>query len=258
MPYIGICDVASSDQIRYLLQYFLEDSSHCLMAGVMMSRKTLYGLPTKWADIFPKKETIKDIFSFSDPRLMNTIHYADYEVGDERDRSLRLTLECVEENYGGPHLDAIQLDMIWPSTRELIRFRHSSPTQVVLQVGEKAMAMCGDDPIKVCERLNDYGKTIDYVLFDKSMGKGKGMDASLLATYVGALASDCPHLLPAVAGGIGPSSMHLVEPLMRAYPSISMDMQSKVRKSGDAKDPIDLWMAGEAVRQAIVMSSRLG
>ena len=248
-PYIGICDVANADQASHFVEQIPPDFSHDVMIGVMMSRKTLYGLPTKWSEIFPKKETIKDIF-IPDRRALNTIHYADYDVGTSRDTHLATTLSHVA-SYGGAHLNAIQLDMIWPSRHELAFFRRISGIPIVLQVGSNAMAECGNDPIEVARRLETYGDSIDCVLFDKSMGEGKGMDAALLSTFLGAMVADCPHLLPAVAGGLGPTSMYPVEPLWRAYHNLSMDMQSKVRPSGDKKDPIDKEMAAEALRMAV-------
>jgi hypothetical protein len=236
-PYIGICDFTDQKQSEAMLKLFPPNFSHDLMVGVMMSRKTLFGQPTKWADVFPKKETIKDIF-IDDPRAFNTIHYADYETGQDRDWSLRLTLEPVVE-YGGSYLRAIQLDMIWPDVGELKRHRRSCAIPIILQVGADAMKLCGDDPLRVRDKLAEYGDTIDYVLFDKSMGRGKGMDAALLAQYVGVLVSDLPHLMPAVGGGLGPDTMHLGAPLISAFRQLSIDAQGQMRSSGDIMHPIE-------------------
>ena len=52
--YIGVTDVASVEQAwklaQTLAEYNLPDV--VLMVGLMMSHKTLNGLPTKWSDIF--------------------------------------------------------------------------------------------------------------------------------------------------------------------------------------------------------------
>lgn len=253
-PYIGICDFTAREQSERLCTLLPNDFSHKLMVGVMMSYKTLNGLPTKWSNVFPPKKSIASIF-IDDRRVMNTIHYADYAVGVGADRELGETLTKVQ-SYGGQFLDAIQLDMIWPDPDQLGKFHDRFDIPIVLQVGENAMKECGDDPFLVCDRLKLYGDSVDYVLFDKSMGKGKGMDAVLLSRYVGALLSACPQLAPAVAGGLGPTSMDLVAPLIRAYPHISIDAQSKLRANGDAKDPIDWEMAERYLTQAVALFSK--
>jgi hypothetical protein len=253
-PYIGICDFTAPEQSERLLALMPENFSHDLMVGVMMSRKTLYDIPSQWTTVFPKKETIAGIF-VPDLRAMNTIHYADYDVGDARDRSLADTLARVQ-SYGGPNLDAIQLDMIWPDSTQILRFRERFNIPIVLQVGGNAMRHCGDDPIRVCQRLALYDKSIEYVLFDKSMGQGKGMDAPLLSVYVEALRSRLPTLMPAVGGGLGPHTMHLVESLTRAYPHISTGMQGQMRSSGDIRFPIEWDRAESAFKQAIALFPR--
>lgn len=234
-----------------MVSYFPVQFSHDLMVGVMMSGKTLKGLPTKWADVFPKKELIKDIF-IEHPRVLNTIHYADYEVGKKRDVALARTLAQVV-HYGGAHLHAIQLDMIWPDPAELLTFRQQYNLPIVLQVGADAMKLEGDDPLRVCARLHAYKDSIDCVLFDKSMGQGKGMDAAILTTYVRALTANCPHLHPAVGGGLGPQTMYLVPSLVGFFPDISIDAQGRLRTDGRLETPIDWGYARSYLKQAIAL-----
>lgn len=250
-PYIGICDFTAPEQAERLLSFLPPHFSHDLMVGVMMSRKTLYDIPSQWTNVFPKKESIAGIF-VPDMRAINTIHYADYDIGDDRDRSLADTLARVQ-SYGGPYLDAIQLDMIWPDSVEVRRFHERFDIPIVLQVGSKAMQQCGDDPIRVCQRLALYDNSIDHVLFDKSGGEGKGMDAPLLGTYIEAMRSRLPDLMPAVGGGLGPFTMHLVKPLTVLYPHLSMDMQGQMRSSGSIKFPIEWDRAESAYKQAIAL-----
>ena len=45
------------------------------------------------------------------------------------------------------------------------------------------------------------------------------------------------------AGGLGPESVGLVEPLYREFPDLSIDAQGKLRPSGSALHPIDWDMA---------------
>lgn len=250
-PYIGICDFTDPAQTTRLLAHMPSDFSHQLMVGVMMSRKTLNDIPSKWSDVFPKKESLHEIF-IEDERVLNTIRYADYEVGINRDLALAETLARVVE-YGGPHLGAIQLDMIWPDPEELKIFHETHGIPIVLQVGSNAMAFCGESTLATCARLNLYDDSIEAVLFGRSMGQGKGMDVDLLARYVGVMESECHYLLPAVAGGLGPTSLDLVRSLVSAYPNLSINAQSRLRTSGNALNPINWDMAESYFRQAIAM-----
>lgn len=57
--YIGITDFTDVAQATAMKEVFsrLKDqkTNRILHVGVMMSYKTLHGLPTKWTDAFPKK-----------------------------------------------------------------------------------------------------------------------------------------------------------------------------------------------------------
>lgn len=146
--------------------------------------------------------------------------------------------------------------MIWTDPIELKKFCEEFNIPIVLQVGTNAMNACNDDPVATCERLKSYGNAIDAVLFDKSMGGGKGMDAYLLAKYIGVLVADCPYFVPAVGGGLGPASVGLLWALVSAYPNISFDAQSKLRPSGHKKDPLDMAHAKSYLRQSVAMLTK--
>lgn len=93
-PYIGVCDVASAEQARRLVDLVPYGFSHGVMIGVMMTYKTLNGIPCEWTDVFPKNEDVGAIF-IADPRALNTIHYADYAVEAKADHGLAKTLARV-------------------------------------------------------------------------------------------------------------------------------------------------------------------
>lgn len=218
-----------------------------LMLGLMMSRKTLRGIPSRWTDIFPKKKTIASIF-VDHPAAYNCVHYADYD--DET--TLTDLLEARE--WGGLHLRALQLDMIWPDPAMLKEFRRIHPEiELVLQVGGKALDAEENDSKKVSARIAGYDRVIDYVLLDKSMGKGKGLDAKFLAPFVERIERDLPDLGIAVAGGLGPDSVELLRPLLADRPYLSFDAQSKLRPSGNAEDPLELLFAWWYVQDAIML-----
>lgn len=250
LPYIGITDFMTREQTLASLSLFQSLSGgnipHKLMIGVMMSYKTLRGLDTKWTKAFPTNAQIADIF-VDNPLAFNTLHYADYTNTDVS-RSLRDAI-----GYGGADINALQLDMVWPEPDDIAQAVQASGKQisVILQIGQNAMLEAGDSPTEVLKKLESYVDVIDGVLFDKSMGQGKVMDVNVLLGYVSAIYEHMPKLRVAVAGGLGPFTMDVVEPLISHYPDLSIDAQGRLRPSGSALDPIDWVLANKYLEEAV-------
>lgn len=248
--YIGICDVPSAEKAKRALDFFsrlclASASDRKLMIGVMMSRKTITGIQSKWASVWPKKEEVASIF-VDHPRAFNTLHYADYDDNTYFEH----LLEAVR--WGGKNLHALQLDMVWPRFGMIRLLREIHPDlKIVLQVNANALAQMDDKPIIVVQQLARYGDSVDYVLLDKSHGKGLGMDAEGLLPFAMAIAEDLPNMGIAVAGGLGPETMDLVIPIVREFPNVSIDAQGRLRPSGNAMDPIDWNMADKYLVEAV-------
>ncbi len=240
-PYIGITDFTSFEQVQEMLMVFNnhlpKTSNRKLHVGVMMSYKTFRGIQSKWQNVWPPKETISEIFS-SD-QTYNCLHYADYDGRTD----FRILSQAIF--YGGTHLHALQLDMIWPDPGQVASGVHTSRRQVevILQIGKNALHEAGNNPQTVVEKLSDYEGVIHRVLLDKSMGKGLGMDAGSLIPFALAIREAFPSLGIGTAGGLGPTTIHLVEPLVNEFPDLSIDAQGKLRPSGNAQDPINWKMA---------------
>lgn len=254
MHYIGICDFPSGGQTLDTARLFDDlRRSHQLnsklMVGVMMSFKTLNGEPSKWSAAWPKNEEVADIF-VDHPAVMNTLHFADYDGNT----TLWHLLQAAK--FGGPRLHAIQLDMIWPPDVIVKGLRRKFPdVQVVLQINTKALEAVDNDPDTLVEWLKKYGDLLDYVLLDKSHGRGVGMDAQGLLPFVRAISDRLPKLEVGVAGGLGPSTMDLLLPVVHEFPNVNIDAQGKLRSSGNALDPIDWEMAHEYLREAVTIFS---
>lgn len=199
--------------------------------GVMMSYKTLNGIETKWSEAFPANSSIRNIW-VDDPDAYNVLHYADYA-----NNPLLPNLEKAMVFAEG--CDAIQLDMVWPNPHDLLDFRSSYPdTKIIIQVNSKALERCWGNR-EVAGYLQMYGDTIDVALLDMSMGSGRSMDPLLLQELAEQIIETCPHLSIAAAGGLGPETLHLADPLFVTEPALSIDAQSKLRPSGNALDPLD-------------------
>lgn len=249
--YIGITDFTTKDETERILDFARKNipssSETRIMIGVMMSYKTLNGIDTKWANVFPDNDAVADIF-IKDPLLMNTLHYADYAEVDFEVNLSKATL------LSGKNLDAIQLDMVWPDVNVLKRYRELYPNiEIVLQINSVALDMCGNNERLVSKKIAKYGESINYVLLDLSMGKGKKMDTDLLSKYTHQIKEDHPQLKLTFAGGLGPYTIDLIDPIIDLFgKDISIDAQGQLRESGSALlDPIEWNRAEEYLEKSI-------
>ena len=252
-PYVGITDFENGSQARNMVELVPYNHRRSIMVGIMMSYKTLRGIPTSkgWEKIWPKPGEIDDIF-IDHPRALNTLHYADYDGKTSYDDLFAAVAFC------GRNIKAIQLDMIWPSPSlvlELVGSPVSLP--VILQIGQNAFDRIANDPRQMIRRLAEYSmngcSALSGVLLDRSMGKGKGMDAKSLRPFIEILFKERPDLRIAVAGGLGPTTLDLVRPLMDEFPDLSIDAQGQLRDDGDSTKPINWLRAHDYIRKSLEM-----
>src|SRR5689334_5994763 len=117
VPYIGVTDFASHDQVLQAVACVPEHVNRRLHVGVMMSYKTLNNIPTKtgWEYIWPDEKQMHEIFQ-PHPKVFNVLHYADYDQP-----YLTETADLIRGcHMAGPHLQGLQLDMIWPKASTLM------------------------------------------------------------------------------------------------------------------------------------------
>jgi hypothetical protein len=251
-PYIGITDFTDSSQILAMAKVFSEKkptkSKHMLQAGVMMSQKTLNDLPTKSAAFYPKNEEVAGVFgsvSAIYPSVYTCLHYEDqdYMTG------YRDLLKAV--GYAGPYLDAMQLDMTWPNPAmisTLLR-AHSRPVEVILKIGKFALESELNDPDRIVRSVAEYmeitgGPVIHRVMLDRS---GKGFDpikANELLPHLRTISKEFPTLGLGVAGGLGPRTVDLVQPVLEEFPDVSVDARACLRShTPNVMFPIDWELA---------------
>jgi hypothetical protein len=255
-PYIGITDFTSAQQVRAMAKVFAAylpaGSDRVLHAGVMCSYSTLYGMPTKWRDSFPPSGSIASIFGCGGcdgcDDVYNVLHYADYDLRPGLGYTVAELIAL-----GGPGINALQLDMPWPDPDELAKGLDEAgeSVEVILQIGVRSLEECRDDPLVVAARLGEYVGLVDRVLLDRSMGQGRGMDAVALLPFARIIRDRFPGIGIGAAGGLGPDTLHLIEPLASEFPNLSIDAQSRLRPSGSALDPIDWEMAIQYLANAL-------
>ncbi|PJC25069.1 MAG: hypothetical protein CO056_02265 [Candidatus Tagabacteria bacterium CG_4_9_14_0_2_um_filter_41_11] len=171
---------------------------------------------------------IAEIFC-KDSRILNLIHY-----NTKNTDLLSVQLATLTELVGPLQFDGFQLNIAWPPPLELLSYKCLYPDKkFVLQVGSSAFEAIENSPDKLAERLILYIGLIDYVLLDFSGGKGLILDAEKLRPYLRVVVKTTKNVGIGVAGGLGPSTMHLIEPLLDEFPSLCIDAEGKLRDEYD-------------------------
>ncbi len=229
-PYVGVTGFVSRAEVNEALAMVPRGSTRRLMVGVLMSSKTLAGQTNKWPGRYPKKEAVADIF-VDDPRALNLIHY-------NTDDPLALCKQLREiTELASPYLDGFQLNIAWPSVSQIENYAMIYPDKfLLLQIGGKAMAVV--ESMEHFEYLvGSYLPWLDAILIDPSGGKGKPLDTTKGAEYLRSI-PEYWGIGIGIAGGLGPSALDLIDPLIPEFPDLSIDAEGRLRtpKPEDALD----------------------
>ncbi len=218
-------------------------SSRLLMAGVLASSRTLKGLENRWPSRYPDVNSIAAILP-SHPLALNLVHYNTEEPESLCQQLLELT------SLGGPNLHGYQLNLAWPPVTELSRYRsHFPEMKVVLQISQKSLEMVGYLTQNLVEKLaQEYSGLVDYALLDRSAGYGIPLDPQWTAEHLEVMQEANLGLGLGVAGGLSPSTLDLVEPLINDFPELSIDAESLLR---DKDDRLDIGRAKDYIGRAL-------
>ncbi len=252
-PYIGITGFMAREEVQSVLDIIPKDSQRLLMIGVLASQKTLIGVTNKYPNRYPHRNQIAHIFPMPhlNPSALNLVHY------NTKDPTTLLAQMKEVTEVGGPNFKGFQLNMAWPPVETLLKYRYWCPwgTKIVLQVGSHAFEVAGrHSPDLLAKQVHEYSTMINYVLLDLSGGLGMSLDAKKLRPYLDALKSKIDSDIGiGVAGGLSPTTLHLIEPLLEDFPDLCIDAEGRLR---DKDDNLDLNLAGDYVRQALSMFGR--
>jgi hypothetical protein len=244
-PYVGVTGFMHSDEVAALLATVPAHSRYRLMVGVLMSSKTLRGDANSWPGRYPKAETVASLFP-DDERALNLVHYSTDE---------RLTLHTQLEQVawlGGMHCDGIQLNMAWPNFNDIVNFRLAHPDlYIVLQIGKRAMERVESLP-RFAEQINFYAEAVDAILIDPSGGRGVPLDVAPTSQFLCAVRHAHREIGIGIAGGLGPHSLHLLQPFALMFDDLSCDAEGRLRKSEEG-DSLDLSAATAYAEAAFAM-----
>jgi len=245
--YIGITGFTSPHEVSALVDLIPPESYRKLMVGVCATWKSLNYIPMKpkWAKQTPSPDRISSIF-LDHLSVINLVHYST----DHQDTLLEQMRRIID--YAGPNLHGFQLNIPWPNIEQLagLVFRSDYPYRVVLQISQKAMDAVGQKPQGLISMLKQYVGLIDDILIDLSGGTGKPLDTELVRDLLMAVAEKGWDIGLGAAGGLGPYSLDLVEPLLIDFPNLNIDAQGRLRNQNN---DLDIGLAQEYLRKAFNM-----
>lgn len=241
-PYIGITGFTHRDQINAVVHDALPaDTDRLVMAGLLVSNRTLKGETNKWPNRYPRPELLKNIF----PRyncLLNLIHFNTKEPEKLLDDMVRA------QDMVGPNCDGFQLNIAWPDPRILEQYKKTAFRNkvVVLQCGGKAIEEVGKAS-NLAMRLRFYDGLADYVLVDPSGGYGKDFNYAAMYSMLEWLYRDAPKKMGiGIAGGLSPDNLDRLRPLLEEF-EFSIDAEGKLRHPDDT---LDMATASNYLRKA--------
>ena len=86
-----------------------------------------------------------------------------------------------------------------------------------------------DDPIRLVNRVRKYQGLVNYVLLDPSGGTGRLFNPEELKKFLGRLYEAQLDLSYGVAGGLSPTTLNLLESLVKEFPNLSIDAEGRLR-----------------------------
>ena len=234
-PYVGITGFTFAKQVDFILQDVPREEFgfYQLMAGILVSSKTLRGQSNRHPERFPKIGDVHSII-FPDPHVLWLIHF---HAEDTRNLDAELGETLL---HASPHCHGVQLNVAWPDVFSVDRLWSSLvPTRkqarIVLQIGQKAMDQASNLPAEIARRVCVYASMgiITDVLIDPSGGTGKLFDLDAAMQILLAIDERCPTLNLGIAGGLSAETLHQLDTLVPLFPGLNIDAEGKLRDSQD-------------------------
>jgi hypothetical protein len=224
--YFGITGATTEEQVKTILKVMPANPNHKLMLGILVSDKTMVGIPGT-----PRYADLKDIFKIfsEDPRVLNFIHF---NIHDQR--NLLLDITTLATIYR-ERLHGFQLNMRWPDWVVIERFKEKFPDKkIVIQMERKDFEQYYI-PKKMAEKLMIYNKTVEYVILDMSMGEGRKMNPEKILPYARAI-SKTSNLNIVFAGGLCAENLDMLIPIKKEFPNMSIDAEGQLMNAFGALD----------------------
>lgn len=225
--YIGITGFMTREEVETMLSLMPLTSERLLMVGILANWKTMQGFKSEGGR-HPNIENIKKIF-VSHPAALNLIHYSTKKI-DSLCEQLAQLAKLSDNNLHG-----FQLNIVWPPKDELSRYRSIYPHhKIIMTIGDRAIRDVGNSPYLLTSKISEYEGLIDYILLDRSLGYGIPIDPKFMRKYVTILHVADLTMGIAIAGGLSPTTLGVIEPLIKDFPDLSIDAENNLRNQDDS------------------------
>lgn len=245
-PYIGVTGFMSRAEVDAVLTAIPAGAERMLMIGVLVSSKTMRGIPNKWPNRYPSVDQIAGIFP-NHPLALNLVHFNTKDPNELLSQMLEVT-KLAGENFHG-----FQLNIKWPDPHILWKYKERYPEKIiVLQCGETALEEFHWDPIVLASVVSvNYESYCEYVLIDPSGGLGKALNPHKGLEYLQQLNARTDKMGFGIAGGLSPTTLEdLMGPIAKVYPNTSIDAEGRLR---DSNDNLDVAVAKDFVSKAYAL-----
>ncbi len=228
IPYIGITGIVTAGDLATVRECCaLMPPSHRLMAGVLVSAKTLRGEATA-SRRYPAAAQVEAILSScSRHGAWPAVHY------NTRATESVLALELALLSRMFPSMRGLQLNVARPDPDAVAYFAKTRPAvEVIVQINRGAF---GEAPVPVdAVRYAQQYDGVRHALLDLSGGEGSAVDVSFAARVARGwrVFAAAPRL--GVAGGFGPDSREVLASLREEigaepFAGLSFDAESRLR-----------------------------
>ncbi len=227
-PYIGITGIVTPGDVATIASCVaLAPASHRLMAGVLVSAKTLRGERVT-SRRYPHASRVEALLAgCAEAGAWPVVHYNTRAEGEVF--GLELALLCSLF----PSLRGVQLNVATPDHRVVADFVRSHPgVEVIVQINRAALCAT-PRPVDAIHYANAYDSA-HHALLDLSGGTGAPVDGSLAARIARAWGAFNVGPRLGVAGSLGPGAGESLAALRddagaEAFAALSFDTETGVR-----------------------------
>ena len=251
--YIGITGFQEHREVEELLRIHNGVKPHLsecrLHVGIMVDHQSLHSSGKIHQSNFPKKSIFPEIFAQYD--TYNCLHYVGRSRGKE---SLRENIASAL-HHAGDNVHGLQLDVVSPDPSDIEvgieSYKDTRPDlEVILQVGASLLREVKKEPRKLVQLLEDYTNCVDRILLDGSMGRGIPLVADELIPLLALIKKEHPHFGLVVAGGLGPKTIPLIQPIIAEFPDVSIDAERLLHIDEDPHKFLHMVNCSEYIRAA--------
>ena len=253
MPSVGVTGIVTDDDVAVIAECVkLLPPTHRLMAGVLVSAKTLRGEATANRR-YPLIGRVEELLSgLAAVGAWPVVHFNCRE-------GLREHVAAMVRAF--PSMRGLQLNVVRPDRVAIGGLRRDRPeVEFILQVN-RGSASAGEamTAASVAAYVDGYADVAAHVLLDASGGEGRPLSPELAAEVLDGWRWAC---VPSLAGGLGPDASPILYDLAsrvrnrRRLAWCSVDAESKLRVPVDGADMDVPYQDRLAARKAVAWVRR--